>query len=339
MKNRDNMKLSKQEMLKTKFGSAMEQTIKAWDIAIEQKDRKIIEYCGTYWEASKEALYFIYGKEFHFSRDETQCGVIDDDGEWLFKVREQEVQHDKTWLSQVQIHKPQEQEKNQEQQIQSSSIEQPQQEQKTPDDEKPFPLEKLLGYVLHFLRRENTKIAFWKENEKWHIHVFFSMGLRDASKLKSIKGIDKNAVIIDKSDIIVDWKYAILYLDYIASVIEYKHTQSSCPNNIGVFLENYEKKQQEILQQEAQPISPKLDKQHFLQSKAGEAFTHTARLCYFSKKFNLQEEEYWSIAINRLLAILHYCYGVEYCMVMDDDGVTIKTQDDTDVLYTYTEKE
>ena len=203
--------------------------------------------------------------------------------------------------------------------------------------EEPLSLKDLLEHDLDLLRLDNIRIVYFQQEGNWHSRCFLlPVNSRDITSLKWIANVDEKAVAMCGHDFI---EKGTNVLDEMASMVVARYKDTSSYNNIYYFLKYCERKQQEMLQQQAQPISPKLDKQHFLQSKAGEAFTHTARLCYFSKKFNLQEEEYWSIAINRLLAILHYCYGVEYCMVMDDDGVSIKTQDGTDVLYHYTEKE
>lgn len=99
------------------------------------------------------------------------------------------------------------------------------------------------------------------------------------------------------------------------------------------------KQQQEVSQQKAQPIKPKLNKEHFLQSEEGKYFIGVTKEWYYSEKLGQIMKEHLKMAVNLALFTLRYCYDVNYDVNMNDDGFTIKTQDGADVLYSYTEKE
>ena len=89
-------KFDKCKFLDSEFGRNLRVKIKSWDEALfdTQKDsldqisvEKYINSCAAYWEAAQTALKYFTGKDYHFSRTEKYCGIIDENGIYLLRVR------------------------------------------------------------------------------------------------------------------------------------------------------------------------------------------------------------------------------------------------------------
>lgn len=214
-------------------------------------------------------------------------------------------------------------------------------------------LKKNIQLISEALKGERVKIAFWKQNKYWYSYIFELtknniLTAYSNNFLEIIQKHDPEAVVVDSGDFIeANGDGSILVDDMVSSVL---FLYSIGQTNISDFLEIYAEKQEQqtqvqssgVKQQQAQPIRQKLDKEHFLQSVEGKTLINIAEIAYDTAKALHPDREYWTICVSSALSILHllhYCYGVKYRIVINDDSFSIESQDGTDVLYTYTEKE
>lgn len=99
------MKLNKEKFLKTEVGAELENCIKVWDNAIEER-RKVTpgwgdpdaglgfqywentcNWCQAQWEVYKMVLLQFFGIEYNFTRTDSYFGLVTEDEEnWLFKI-------------------------------------------------------------------------------------------------------------------------------------------------------------------------------------------------------------------------------------------------------------
>lgn len=100
------MKLNKGKFLKTEVGAELENCIRVWDNAIEERRKatpgwcsdsyeglgfqyweKTCEHCQAQWEVYKMVLLQFFGVEYCFTRTDEYFGLVTADEEnWLFKV-------------------------------------------------------------------------------------------------------------------------------------------------------------------------------------------------------------------------------------------------------------
>ncbi len=96
-------KFDKEEFLKTDFGAELEETIKCWDNAIEQRGRarrnpdegvgyeywdKTCQSCLDKWEVFKLAIEQFFGIIYNFTRTDEYYGLVaEDEKDWLLKVK------------------------------------------------------------------------------------------------------------------------------------------------------------------------------------------------------------------------------------------------------------
>ena len=69
------------------LGEELQNNIKKWDEALLSDDKETCNYCSAYWEAAQSFLNYLFGTECHFSRSDDSCGIVDDEGNWLIKIR------------------------------------------------------------------------------------------------------------------------------------------------------------------------------------------------------------------------------------------------------------
>lgn len=98
------MKLNKEKFLQTEFGAELENNIRCWDNALEEKKKatpgfgnpveglgykywkETCKSCQDRWEVFGLAMNQFYGVEYHFTRTDEYFGVCNEDGtDWLFK--------------------------------------------------------------------------------------------------------------------------------------------------------------------------------------------------------------------------------------------------------------
>lgn len=99
------MMMNKQNFLKTEFGAELENCIRVWDNALEEKNRCIpgnttrqseglgytywnntCAWCQAQWEVYQLALKQFYSLEYHFTRTDDYYGLVTEDkSDWLMK--------------------------------------------------------------------------------------------------------------------------------------------------------------------------------------------------------------------------------------------------------------
>ena len=103
------MKLNIKKFMMTEIGGELEETIKAWDHALEERRKatpgigdpdhglgfgywdRTCKSCQDRWEVFKLAIRQFYGIEFNFTRTDEYFGVCNDDETiWLMKENREE---------------------------------------------------------------------------------------------------------------------------------------------------------------------------------------------------------------------------------------------------------
>ena len=106
---RKNMKLNIKKFMMTEMGGELEETIKAWDQALEERRKatpgigdpdqgigfgywdRTCKSCQDRWEVFKLAIRQFYGIEFNFTRTDEYFGICNDDETiWLMKENRKE---------------------------------------------------------------------------------------------------------------------------------------------------------------------------------------------------------------------------------------------------------
>lgn len=106
---RKNMKLNIKKFMMTEMGGELEETIKAWDQALEERRKatpgigdpdqglgfgywdRTCKSCQDRWEVFKLAIRQFYGIEFNFTRTDEYFGICSDDETiWLMKENREE---------------------------------------------------------------------------------------------------------------------------------------------------------------------------------------------------------------------------------------------------------
>ena len=106
---RKNMKLNIKKFMMTEMGGELEETIKAWDQALEERRKatpgigdpdqgigfgywdRTRKSCQDRWEVFKLAIRQFYGIEFNFTRTDEYFGICNDDETiWLMKENREE---------------------------------------------------------------------------------------------------------------------------------------------------------------------------------------------------------------------------------------------------------
>lgn len=113
------MKLNIEKFMKTEMGAELEETIRCWDKAIEER-RKVTpglssrteedkgmgyhywnntcKSCQDRWEVFKLAIHQFYGIEFFFTRTDEYFGICtEDETTWLMKEDRQQKEIDTTF--------------------------------------------------------------------------------------------------------------------------------------------------------------------------------------------------------------------------------------------------
>lgn len=100
------MQLNIEKFMKTEMGAELEETIKCWDKAIEERKKvtpgwgnpdegmgfdywnNTCRNCQDRWEVFKLAIKQFYGIEFFFTRTDEYFGICtEDETIWLLKVK------------------------------------------------------------------------------------------------------------------------------------------------------------------------------------------------------------------------------------------------------------
>ena len=76
-----------EKFLASEAGDHLKKIIRKWDYAIESCDIALNERCIYYWDGAKSLLNFFIGKKYFFNRTEKECGIVDDNGNWLLRIR------------------------------------------------------------------------------------------------------------------------------------------------------------------------------------------------------------------------------------------------------------
>jgi hypothetical protein len=103
------MKLNIKKFMMTEMGGELEETIKAWDQALEERRKvtpgigdpdqgmgfgywdRTCKSCQDRWEVFKLAIRQFYGIEFNFTRTDEYFGICNDDETiWLMKENRKE---------------------------------------------------------------------------------------------------------------------------------------------------------------------------------------------------------------------------------------------------------
>lgn len=93
------MKLNKEILLKTEFGSSLKECITAWDKALTEKAKypynsewykrayNVAFWCQAQWEVYKIALREFFNVDYYFTRTDEYYGLAtEDESDWLFKI-------------------------------------------------------------------------------------------------------------------------------------------------------------------------------------------------------------------------------------------------------------
>lgn len=105
------MKLNKEKFMKTEMGAELEETIRCWDRALDERKKatpgignpdqglgyayweNTCRSCQDRWEVFKLAIKQFYGIEFNFTRTDEYFGICDDDEQvWLMKAQKDTAQ-------------------------------------------------------------------------------------------------------------------------------------------------------------------------------------------------------------------------------------------------------
>ena len=76
-----------QNFLDSEVGAELIENVLAWDKALAQGDNRKVEEYIAYWRGAKAMLKFFTGLEFYFYRTEALCGIANEKGNWLFRIR------------------------------------------------------------------------------------------------------------------------------------------------------------------------------------------------------------------------------------------------------------
>mgnify|MGYP000409781295 CR=1 FL=1 len=105
------MKLNKKSFLKTEVGSELDNCIKVWDNALEERKKatpgfpeyeaeglgldyweKTCAYCQAQWEVYQMVILQFFGVEYHFTRTTEYFGLVtEDESDWLIKYDRKDV--------------------------------------------------------------------------------------------------------------------------------------------------------------------------------------------------------------------------------------------------------
>ena len=99
------MKLNKEKFMKTEMGGELEETIRTWDKALDERRKatpgigtsnqglgfkyweNTCRSCQDRWEVFKLAIKQFYGIEFFFTRTDEYFGIVtEDEADWLMKA-------------------------------------------------------------------------------------------------------------------------------------------------------------------------------------------------------------------------------------------------------------
>ena len=76
-----------QKFLDSKVGADVIKNISTWDKALTKGNNKKSKECLAYWSGVQAMLEYFTGIEYYFSRTETKCGIINENENWLFRIR------------------------------------------------------------------------------------------------------------------------------------------------------------------------------------------------------------------------------------------------------------
>ena len=76
-----------QKFLDSEVGAELIENVLAWDKALAQGDNRKVEEYIAYLKGAQAMLKYFTGLEYYFTRAEKLCGIINENGNWLFRIR------------------------------------------------------------------------------------------------------------------------------------------------------------------------------------------------------------------------------------------------------------
>lgn len=76
-----------EKFLKSDLGKELVSLTNKWDKALAINDHSTSNYCSICWKGFQSILDFFTGIRYHFSRSDSYCGIVNDKGKWLIKIR------------------------------------------------------------------------------------------------------------------------------------------------------------------------------------------------------------------------------------------------------------
>ncbi len=76
-----------QKFLDSEVGAELIEKVLKWDRALTQGYSREAEDYATYLKGAQAMLKYFTGLEYYFTRAEKLCGIINENGNWLFRIR------------------------------------------------------------------------------------------------------------------------------------------------------------------------------------------------------------------------------------------------------------
>ncbi len=76
-----------QKFLDSEVGAELIENVLAWDKALAQGDNRKVEEYIAYWRGAKAMLKYFTGLKYYVIKTETKCGIVNEKGNWLFRIR------------------------------------------------------------------------------------------------------------------------------------------------------------------------------------------------------------------------------------------------------------
>lgn len=79
------MKFDKTKFLKTELGGSAVECVVAWNMALNDNDRKLSRLFNAQWEVYQIAVRQFYHIDIHFTRTSEYFGICDDNENFIYK--------------------------------------------------------------------------------------------------------------------------------------------------------------------------------------------------------------------------------------------------------------
>ncbi len=76
-----------QKFLDSEVGAELIENVLAWDKALAQGDNRKVEEYIAYLKGAQAMLKYFTGLKYYVIRTETKCGIVNEKGNWLFRIR------------------------------------------------------------------------------------------------------------------------------------------------------------------------------------------------------------------------------------------------------------